>query len=173
MEIKKSSEKIYSGKILDFFLDEVTLQNGETSTREYVVHNGASAVLAVDEDNNCYLVRQFRYPHNEYFLEIPAGRMEKGESPEECIIRELEEETGLVSKDLTEICETIPSVAYSTEVIHIFLAKNLSSTAQNLDADEFLSVIRMPVSDALKKVYSGEIRDFKTQLALLIYEKSI
>lgn len=173
MEIKKNSKKVYSGKIIDLFLDEVTLQNGSSSTREYVVHNGAAAVLAVDENNNCYLVRQFRYPHNDYFLEIPAGRTEKGESPEECIIRELEEETGLVAENITKICETIPSVAYSTEVIHIFLAKNLTLTSQNLDEDEFLSVVCMPVRDALEKVYSGEIRDFKTQLALLMCAKFI
>jgi len=173
MEIKKSSGKIYSGKIFVLFLDEVILQNGNTATREYVVHPGAGAVLAIDEDDNCYLVKQFRYPHAEYFLEIPAGRRDTSETHEECVIRELREETGLIAKELTKMCETIPSVAYSTEVIHIFLAKNLTKAGQHLDEDEFLSVVCMPVRDALKKVYSGEIRDFKTQLALLFYQSKM
>ena len=173
MEILKNSKKIYSGKIFNLFLDEVALEDGKTATREYVVHSGAAAILPVDEDNNCYLVRQFRYPHSEYFLEIPAGRMDDGETPEQCAARELEEETGFIAEYITKMCITIPSVAYSTERIHIFLAKGLTKTAQSLDDGEFITVVRIPLDAALEKVYNGEICDFKTQVALLYYQLTV
>ena len=162
-----SQDYKYNGRIINLRVDEAELENGKTALREVVEHHGGVCVAALDEDGRLLMVRQFRYPYGEVLLEIPAGKLEKGEDPLECGKRELEEETGYVAEKFTDLGKLYPTPAYVTEVIHMYYAENLMKTAQHLDADEFLSVEHVPLADAVEMVMNGEIRDSKTQVAIL------
>ena len=162
-----SQDYKYNGRIINLRVDEAELENGKTALREVVEHHGGVCVAALDENGRLLMVRQFRYPYGEVLLEIPAGKLEKGEDPLECGKRELEEETGYVAERFTDLGKLYPTPAHVTEVIHMYYAENLTKTAQHLDADEFLSVEHVPLADAVKMVMSGEIRDSKTQVAIL------
>ena len=162
-----SKDYKYNGRIINLRVDDVKLENGKTAIREVVEHNGGVCVAALDENGCLLMVKQFRYPYGEVLLEIPAGKLEKGENPEQCGKRELEEETGYIPEKLTDLGKLYPTPAYLTEIIHMYYAENLIKTAQNLDEDEFLSVERVPFSDAVQMVLNGEIRDAKTQVAIL------
>lgn len=167
-EKRISSEKIYNGKIINLSVDQVLLPNGKTSTREVVSHNGAVCIVAIDKDNMLYMVNQFRYPFNCELLEIPAGKLDSpNEDPKEASIRELREETGLIAKDMFYLGEFKPSVAYLTEVIHMYLATQFENGSQDLDDDEFLDVIKIPFDEAIEKILNNEITDGKTIAALL------
>lgn len=158
---------IHNGKIINLRVDEVELENGKHTIREVVEHHGGVCVAALDENGLLLMVKQFRYPYGEVLLEIPAGKLEKGEDPKECGKRELEEETGYTAEKLTDLGKLYPTPAYVDEVIHMYYAEKLSKTAQHLDADEFLSVERIPLEQAVKMVLNGEIRDAKTQVVVL------
>ena len=162
-----SKDYKYNGKILNMRVDEVELENGKTAIREVVEHSGGVCVAALDEENRLLMVRQFRYPYGEVLLEIPAGKREKDENPLECGKRELEEETGYAAERFTDLGKLYPTPAYVDEVIYMYYAENLTKTHQHLDEDEFLSVERVPFDDAVKMVMNGEIRDAKTQVAIL------
>ena len=162
-----SKDYKYNGRIINLRVDDVELENGKTTIREVVEHNGGVCVAALDENGCLLMVKQFRYPYGEVLLEIPAGKLEKGENPEQCGKRELEEETGYIPEKLTDLGKLYPTPAYLTEIIHMYYAENLAKTAQNLDEDEFLSVEHVPFSDAVQMVLNGEIRDAKTQVAIL------
>ena len=162
-----SKQYKYNGKIINLRVDEVELENGKHSFREVVEHNGGVCVAALDENGSLLMVRQFRYPYGEVLLEIPAGKLEKGENPEECGKRELEEETGYVAGRLTDLGKLYPTPAYVGEVIYMYYAEELTKAEQHLDADEFLSVERIPLAEAVEMVMKGEIRDSKTQVAVL------
>lgn len=162
-----SKQYKYNGKILSLRVDEAELENGKTAIREVVEHHGGVCVAALDENDCLLMVRQFRYPYGEVLLEIPAGKLEKGENPEACGKRELEEETGYTAEKLSDLGKLYPTPAYVDEVIHMYYAENLSKTAQHLDADEFLSVEHVPLAEAVRMVLNGEIRDAKTQVAVL------
>lgn len=162
-----SKDYKYNGKIINMRVDEAELENGKTAIREVVEHSGGVCVAALDEDNCLLMVKQFRYPYGEVLLEIPAGKREKGEDPIECGKRELEEETGYTAEKFIDLGKLYPTPAYVDEVIYMYYAENLSQTHQHLDEDEFLSVERVPFDDAVKMVMNGEIRDAKTQVAIL------
>lgn len=160
-------EKIYQGKKFAFWSDEVLLPNGETSRRDYVTHPGAVAVVALDENNHVYFVRQFRYPYGDVLLEIPAGTLEKDEDPRDAALRELKEETGVVCTKLDSLGEYYPSAAYCDEVIHLFYARVESVGEQKLDDDEFINVCKFPLFKAVEMILKNEIKDGKTQAAIL------
>lgn len=162
-----SKDYKYNGKIINMRVDEAELENGKTAIREVVEHSGGVCVAALDEENCLLMVKQFRYPYGEVLLEIPAGKRERGEEPLECGKRELEEETGYTAGKYTDLGKLYPTPAYVDEVIYMYYAENLSKTRQHLDDDEFLKVERIPFDDALKMVMNGEIRDAKTQVAIL------
>lgn len=166
-ETMLTSQPIYNGKILNVKRDTVRLENGSEAVREVIVHHGGVCVAAIDSDGCLLLVKQFRYPFQEELLELPAGKREAGEDPRECGIRELEEETGCTAERFEKIGELYPTPAYCTEIIHIFYAEGLSYTKQHLDEDEFLTVVRVPFDRAVGLVLSGEIKDAKTQAAIL------
>lgn len=168
-EITFDSELIYDGRIMQVYKDDVILENGKHAVREYVHHNGGASILAVDEEDNVYLVTQFRYPYRKEIWEIPAGKLEKGEDPLSCAVRELEEEAGLKAEKFTLIAELYPTPAYTDEKLYVYLATNLSFTNAHLDEDEFLSVKKIPLCDALKMAKNGEIHDGKTLVALYSY----
>ena len=167
-ETKLTSEKIYSGCILDFYRDTVRLPNGGTAPRELSRHVGAVCIVPLLDDGRVIVERQFRYPVNEVITEIPAGKRDsRDEAPEAAARRELREETGITARELIPLGPFYPTCAYSTEVIQMFLARGLSFGERELDEDEFLNVFRMPLRELVEKILNGEIPDAKTQAAAL------
>ena len=169
IETAISRETIYKGKVLTLHRDEVLLQNGAQAYREVVEHSGGVAILAMT-GGNVLLVRQFRYPAGREMLELPAGKLNPGEDPKVCAARELEEETGCKPGKLRRLGSFYASPGYTSEILHLYLAEELTRTSQKLDADELLSVVAMPFQDALAACADGRISDAKTALALLIFK---
>ncbi len=166
-EKKLSSENIFDGKVIKVTKDTVELENGSTSLREVVHHNGGAGVAAIDDNGEIYLVRQYRYALGKELIEIPAGKLELGEDPFNTAKRELAEETGIIANDYKSLGTVIPTCGYCNEIIYIYAAKNLSKTQQNPDEDEFVSVFKLPLEDAVNMVLNGEITDSKTVSAVL------
>ncbi len=158
---------VYDGKILKLVLKDVLLPNGKTAKREVVAHSGGVGVIALTKDDEILLVKQFRSPYEKTVIEIPAGKKEPGEDPLECGKRELLEETGFTAEEFIPLGELYPSPGYCGEIIHLFLAIGLNKSNQNLDEDEFLTVLKTPFSKALDMVMSGKICDSKTMVAIL------
>ena len=165
-EKTKNSTVLYDGKILTLTKDEVILKNGKTALREVVHHSGGSTVLC-EKDGKILLVKQFRYPYKKELLELPAGKLNKGETPKETAIRELREEAGVVCKDVELLFECYPSPGYTDEVIYIYKATDFTFTSQNLDEDEFLSAVWIDKEKLKEMVKNKEIKDGKTLIALL------
>lgn len=157
---------IYEGKIIDLEVHDVELPNGETSTREIVLHNGAVAVCALTSDNKIVLVEQFRKPLDDTMLEIPAGKLEIGEEREEAAKRELEEETGYKAKSLQLITDMYGSPGFTNEKISIYLATELLPGEVHLDEDEFIEIHELSISEAQEKLLNNELNDAKTIIAL-------
>jgi len=163
-----SSEQVYDGSMLKVFRDSVALPDGGTSSREYIKHPGAVAIVAIDEDGSILLERQFRFPFDGVFTEIPAGKLDYyGEDRLEAARRELREETGYVASDWLCLGDFLPAIAYSNERITLYLARGLKKEERELDADEFIDVFRVPFSEALEAATSGKIPDAKTQAGIL------
>ncbi|MCD8095662.1 MAG: NUDIX hydrolase [Ruminococcus sp.] len=162
-----SSEQLFDGRVVKLFKDEVELDNGHRTIRELIKHPGGVCVLALDDEENVYLVKQFRYPFKKALYELPAGKLEEGESHLECGIRELKEETGATAQSIEYLGCIYPTVAYDTEIIHMYLARGLSFGEQSLDEGEFLDVIKLPFERAFEMAMSGELPDAKTQTAIL------
>ena len=162
-----SSEEIYHGKVIHLFKDTVRLPNGKNAIREVMRHIGAAAVVAMTENDEVILVRQYRYPFGTTLLEIPAGKLDPGEAPEHCARRELEEETGRTAEQLLSLGVYYPSVAILDEKIHLYLARGLTQSEAHLDDDEFLHVETMPLEALVGQILAGEIPDGKTQVAIL------
>lgn len=172
-EIKR--ETILEGKIITVTKEEVLLENGQHAFREVVYHNGGVCILAV-KDNKIYLVKQFRYPNRVNTIEIPAGKLEKGEDPKDCAFRELEEETNLRAKDMKFLFKFFPTPGYTSEILYMYEASNFEEVEDALegDEDEFIDVIKYDINDAYQKVLNGEIQDAKTMIAIMYaYNKYI
>ncbi len=161
------SELKYDGKIVKLFVDKAEVENGDIVKREVIKHPGGVCVVPLDEDENVIFVRQFRYPHKRVFLEIPAGKLEYGENHRECGLRELKEETGCVCDSFEYLGNLVPTPAYDTEIIHMYLARRLHAGEQNLDKDEFLETEKIPLKKAAEMIMKNEIADAKTQVAIL------
>ena len=173
-EIPVSSEPIYNGRILDVQRWQVTCPNGNPAMREIVVHKGAAAVVPVYEDGTTLLVRQHRVSVDRVTLEIPAGKLDSvGEDPLDCAVRELEEETGLKAERMTLLTSLLTTPGFCTEKIGIYLAQGLSQGDTHPDEDEFLSLVRIPLDDAIAMVMRGEIRDSKTICGLMMAREVI
>ena len=162
-----SSQTLYEGKIIKVTLDQARLPDGSLASREVVYHPGGVAVLALDEDGTVYLVKQFRYPIQRQLLELPAGKLEIGEDPEQAALRELREETGASPGTFQSLGELYPSPGYCGEIIRMYLARKLTFGEASLDEGEFLNVERMDFARLVELVLSGEIRDAKTIAAAL------
>lgn len=157
----------FKGKIVNLRVDDALLPNGNIAKREIVEHNGGVMVAPLDNEDNLYFVKQFRYPYMEIVTELPAGKLEKGEDPFEAGKRELKEETGAVANKYVSLGQLYPTPGYCGEIIHMYLATELSFGEQNPDDDEFLEVYKIPLAKAVKMVLSGELKDSKTQTAIL------
>lgn len=166
-----NEETIFEGKIIGVYKDTVALPNGEKATREFVKHPGAVAVVAIKEEG-LFLVRQYRYPLKSDLLEIPAGKLDAGEAPGDCALRELREETGYRG-DLTPLGAYYSSPGFSDEVVHIFWARNLVWDPLGPDADEFLEVEVIPWQQALQMAEKGQFRDAKTALGILLVQGAL
>ncbi len=162
-----SSEEVYNGKIVHLFKDTVRLPNGKLATREVMRHPGAVCVVPLTSEGEVVMVHQYRYPFSCVLLEAPAGKLDPGEAPEVCARRELSEETGAEAGELEYMGEYYPSVAVLDEKIHLYIARNLTFASQHTDEDEFLRVERIPLKTLVDRVLNGEIRDGKTQTAIL------
>ncbi|RHW41180.1 NUDIX hydrolase [Neobacillus notoginsengisoli] len=163
-----SSKEIFNGKIISVRVDDVELPNGKTSKREIVKHPGAVAVIAVTDDNKIILVEQYRKAMERTMVEIPAGKLEKGEDPKECAHRELEEETGYECKELEWLTSFYTSPGFADEIIHLYIAKGLSKkeNAASLDEDEFVNLEEVTLEQALEYVKEKKIYDAKTAYAI-------
>lgn len=168
-ETTLDSQLIYEGRIIRVERDTVRLEDGTEADREVVRHPGGVCVLALTEENEALIVRQFRYPYREVTLEIPAGKLEYGEDPESCGKRELLEECGCTADSFTYLGKLYPTPAYNTEIIRFYLAKGLHFGAQKLDAQEFLDFERIPFATLLEMILNDEVPDSKTQAAVLRY----
>lgn len=166
-EVTVLKNTIYQGKILNLRVDVAGLPNGKEAPREFVEHNGGVTVAALTDDAKLIFVRQFRYPYMEEVLELPAGKLEKGEDPLEAGKRELREEAGVTAEQYINLGEFYPSPGYTNEVIYLYGARDLTQVEQELDEDEFLNVEYISLDKAVDMVLSNEIKDGKTQAAVL------
>lgn len=162
-----SSEEVFNGRLLHVFFDEARLPDGTTSTREWIKHPGASAVVPVFENGDVMLVRQFRYPMSQIFYEVPAGKIDPEDNADSTAKRELKEEAGLECQSFEYVGHLYPGIGYSDEIIHLYVAWDITSSQQQVDDDEFLLKERIPFQEAVEMVHSGEISDGKTMVALL------
>lgn len=168
-----SSRPIYDGRIVKLSVDTVRFPDGSTGELEMIRHRGAAAVLPVlsdpaGEDPIVVLVRQYRYASGGYLYEVPAGLRASDDEPwDECARRELEEETGLRAGQLKHLTSVYTTPGFTDEQIHLYLATELREGTHNRDADEFIDIVQMPVSEALEKIRSGEIKDAKSICTLL------
>lgn len=172
-ETKISSEQKFSGRLIDLYLDQVELPNGETTTREWIDHPGAVCLIPILPDGKICLIRQFRYGPGEEFIEIPAGKLDAGEAPLDCAYRELEEETGYRTNKLTFLTNIYPAIGFSNEKMWMYLAEDLVASTNNLDKDEFLELLPTPLDKALEWVWSGKITDVKTIIGILWAQKRL
>ncbi|MBQ2896408.1 MAG: NUDIX hydrolase [Oscillospiraceae bacterium] len=157
----------YSGIIVDVTVDQAQLPNGRVALREVVHHPGGVTILPLDDEGCVYCVRQFRYPYGEILLEVPAGKLERGEDPFECARRELSEETGFTADNWQSLGCLYTSPGYSGETLYLYLARGLRAGEAHPDEGEFLSVERIPLAQLLEQVMDGRIRDAKTVAAVL------
>lgn len=163
-----SSEILYKGRILTLAKKTVILPDGKTANRDVVMHNGGVCVVPLTNDHQVLTVKQYRNPYDEIVEEIPAGKREsKDEDPLECGKRELLEETGATAEHFLFLGELYPTPGYCDEIIYMFAAWGLSFGENKLDEDEFLAVEKTPLNILIDKILKGEIRDSKTQAALL------
>lgn len=166
-ESKLQSEDIFEGNVLHLFRDTVSLPSGITSTREYAVHRGAVAVVALDDKENVYLVRQYRYAIGRSTVEIPAGKLEAHDTDVlDAARRELSEEIGATAGKMTPIGAYLASPAILTERIHCFLAEDLTFGDTHPDEDENLLTVKLPLKEALRMVLDASLEDGKTLFAL-------
>jgi len=168
-----ASEVKYEGLIFTVAHDTVELENGKTAPREVINHNGGVCVIPVTENNEIYLVRQFRYPFKEITVEIPAGKLEKGEDPQSAAIRELQEETGYAAENVTYIGKYYPTPGYCSEITYLYFAEGLSFVGQKLDHGEFVELKKIPLSELVEMVMNNEIPDAKTAIAILKADKIV
>lgn len=167
-EKKISSKKIFGGKIIELYVDEVELQNNKVVTREKVSHPGAVGIVPLSKEGKIILVKQFRYPTGGVLLEIPAGKMGKNENAADCARRELKEEIGAAGGKLMHLSTFYTSPGFCDEILYLYLATDFERKENNLEEDEFLDVIELKMKDALTYVKNGKIKDAKTIIGIIL-----
>ena len=167
-EKRLASQPVFDGKLLQVSVDTVRLPDGRQAVREVVGHRPAAVIVPIDQENNVHLVRQYRYAVGEALLEAPAGVLEESESPEDCAQRELQEETGFRSEDLQSLGRFWSSPGFCSELMYVYLARDLVPSALAPDPDENIVTEKVPLSRINELIRRGEIRDAKSIAALLM-----
>jgi len=167
------AERAWRGRLLDVRRDTVRLPDGRQATREYIAHSGAVAVVPILDDGRVVVVRQYRYPIGRAMLELPAGKIDPGEPPFECAVRELAEETGYRAREWAHAGMLHNAIAYSTEKIEIWFARGLQAGSAQLDEGEFLDVEALTVAELNALAGRGELTDAKTLVGLLWLERAL
>ena len=162
-----SSETVYEGKVVSLRKDLVTTVNGQ-SYREILEHSGGAVIIPITDDNKIVMVKQFRYAAGRVMLEVPAGKTDPGETPEETARRELREETGYTASELRFLTRMYPTPGYSKEVLNIFIARGLTPGETDFDDSEAIDLEYMDIDELEQMVLSGQIEDGKTQVAVLL-----
>lgn len=170
-EKQLSSQTVYQGGLLHVKEDQVQLPNGQSAQREYILHPGAVVIIPLLANGEIVLERQYRYPLRRDLYELPAGKLDQGESPLACGQRELLEETGYRAASWKYLATIHPCIGYSNESMSLFLAQDLSEGAHQRDGDEFLETFTLPLTEALEWVRRGRITDVKTVIGLFWAEK--
>ncbi len=170
---KIQSEVTYKGRAFTVRRDTLRTPGGEVIKLDIVEHVGAVTLIPVDREGRLLFVRQYRHATGEEILELPAGTLEAGETPENCALREIREETGLAAGKLAKIGEAFLAPGYSTEYMHFFLASDLAPDPLPRDQDEFLTLQAIPIREAYQMAVSGQLRDAKTLAALLLARESL
>ncbi|MBB6444771.1 NUDIX hydrolase [Bacillus benzoevorans] len=163
-----ATEKIFEGRVISLQVDEVELPNGNKTKRELVKHPGAVAIIALTDDKKLVMVEQYRKALEKTIVEIPAGKLEKGETPDVCAKRELEEETGYDCAKLKLLTSFYTSPGFADEIVHVYLATGLSKkeNAAGLDEDEFVNLLELTLDEALHAITEKKIYDAKTIFAV-------
>ena len=147
------------------------LPNGKTGAREWINHPGAVVIIPILPDGEIALIKQFRYAAGSEFIELPAGKLDSGEDPEECALRELEEEIGYRANKIKFLANIHPAIGFTNEIMGVFLAENLEKTEHNRDKDEFLEIVPTTLTEALNLVWENKITDVKSIIGLLWLQK--
>lgn len=167
MPEKVASKTVYEGRVFDIRVDTIR-EDAADYKREIVVHHGSAVIVPVFDDGTVALVRQYRHPAGKYLLEVPAGTLNEGEDPEAGALREVEEEIGWRAGKIERLSEFYVSPGFLTEKMFLFLATDLNETAQNLDEDEFVEIVRIPLSKSIEMARNGEIEDAKTIVGVIL-----
>ena len=163
-----ATEQVFDGKVVEVFVDEVRLPDGREACWERVAHPGAVGMVPLLGDGTVVLVRQYRHAVGGVILEIPAGKLEKGEPPEACAQRELAEEVGYRAGEMVKLAEFYNSPGYSDEYFHLFLARDLEEEQAKAEPDEFFQVERVHLDKAFNMISTGEVRDAKTVIGITL-----
>lgn len=171
MELREEtieSVEAFSGRLVKLRVDTVRLPDGRQTTREVVVHRGAVAMVPMIDADRILMVRQFRQAAGEVLMEIPAGTLEPGEDPVQCAMRELQEEIGYGAADMSLMFRSYLAPGYSSEMLHTFLARDLTKVSAERDSDEFIEVVEVPLDGAIELIRGGQIKDAKTVCGVLM-----
>jgi ADP-ribose pyrophosphatase len=164
------SESKFKGRVFELRVDEIEYDSGNKGVRETAVHPGGAVVLALKNNGKIILVKQYRYPHDKYLLELPAGKLEKGEEPLTCAVRELTEETGYTAKEMIKLGAIFTSPGFCSEVLHIYLAKDLIPGSHNREEGEYgMEIHEYTLDEINKMITSGDIVDAKTICGIHYY----
>lgn len=168
------SEILYKGKVFDHQVDEIEYESGNKGIREIAIHPGGAVVVPVKDDGKIILVKQFRYPFQKTLIELPAGKLDKGEDPLICATRELEEETGYKAKEINKLGEIYIAPGYCTEILHIYMAKGLTSGNHNREEGEHgMEIFELSIDEIEKMIAEGEIKDAKTIVGINFLKNSL
>jgi ADP-ribose pyrophosphatase len=170
----KKSETLFSGKVFDLKVDQIEYDSGNIGVREIAVHPGGAAVVAVKADGKIILVRQFRHPINQSILELPAGKLDKGEDPLVCALRELEEETGYKTENIEKLGIITTSPGFCTEILHLYFAKDLIAGNHNREEGELgMEILEFSIDEIDSKIEIGEIIDAKTICGIYLAKNTL
>lgn len=167
------SQEIFNGKVIRLLVDDVELPNGKPAKREIVRHPGAVAVIAITPENRMVFVRQYRKPLDKTILEIPAGKLEKGEDPADCAKRELTEETGYTAQEMKFVSKFYTSPGFADELLYVYEGANLGQGQAQPDQDEFVELVELTLDEAFSRIQTGEIVDAKTVFAVYYWQNQI
>jgi len=166
-EKQLETETVYKGLIVNVRRDIAELQNGNKAGREVVEHPGGVGVVAVTDENKVLMVRQYRYPMEEELLEIPAGKLDGGEDPFKCAVRELSEETGYTAEKYVDLGAIYPSPGFCRETLYLYLALDLQRGEMHLDENELLSVEEVDIDELIKQIMANELKDAKSVVGVM------